>query len=282
MTVLADLHLHTTASDGRLAPRQLVHLTARRGLRVIAITDHDNTDGLEEAFQTATAYPDLTIIPGIELSTDIPGSEIHVLGYWLNVEDQAFQATLARFREGREGRARQMVQKLAGLGFPLEWERIAQLAEGSIGRPHIAFAMMEKGYISQPQEAFERYIGRNGPAYVERERLTPQEAIQFIRQAGGVAALAHPREVGNWQAVLPGLVKAGLAGMEVYYKAYPPDLVAELKGQARALGLMALGGTDYHAFQTLDEVEPGAAGPPMEEVQKLLALAPSRSSTGTS
>ncbi len=276
MTVLADLHLHTTASDGRLAPRQLVDLAARRGLRVIAITDHDNTDGLEEAFQTATSYPDLTIIPGIELSTDIPGSEIHVLGYWLNVEDQAFQVTLARFREGREGRARQMVQKLAALGFPLEWERIAQLAEGSIGRPHIAFAMMERGYISQPQEAFERYIGRNGPAYVEREKLTPQEAIQLIRQAGGVAALAHPREVGDWQGVLPGLVKAGLAGMEVYYKAYPPDLVAQLRQRAKALGLMALGGTDYHAFATPDEVEPGAAGPPMEEVERLLALAPSR------
>ncbi len=271
---LADLHLHTTASDGRLTPRQLIDLAALKGLQVVAVTDHDTTDGLEEAFQTASLYPDLTLIPGIELGTDIPGSEIHVLGYWLDVKNLAFQETLARFREGREHRAQGMVRKLAALGFPLEWERVAQLAQGAIGRPHIAQAMVEKGYVASTQDAFTAYLGRNGPAYVERAKLTPAEAIRMILDVGGVPVLAHPREIGDWRKVLPELVAAGLRGMEVYYKLYPPGLVEELKERARALGLMALGGTDYHAIGNPDEVEPGTSGPPLEEVQKLLALAP--------
>ena len=281
MPAIADLHLHTTASDGRLTPRQLVHMAARKGLRVIAVTDHDTTNGLEEAFQTAALYPSMILIPGIELSTDIPGSEVHLLGYWINVGNQDFQTTLARFRAGRERRARQMVEKLAALGLPLEWERIAELAQGAIGRPHIAQAMVEKGYISQPQEAFQAYLGRNGPAYVEREKMTPVEAIQLVKSVGGIPVLAHPREVGNLDHILPSLVDGGLMGMEVYYKDYPAHQVAELRQRARGLKLLALGGTDYHAVGTPDETEPGTAGPPLEEVQRLLALGPKHSSTSS-
>ena len=175
-----DLHLHTTCSDGRLTPTQLVELVAARGIVVAAITDHDSTEGLPEALKAASRFPQLTIIPGVELSTDIPGNEIHVLGYFIRYEDAAFQETLRSFRDGRVDRAREMVDKLAALGLPVDWERVCELAQGAVGRPHIAQAMVEKGYISYPQEAFTHYIGRNGPAYAERDKMTPAEAVEYI------------------------------------------------------------------------------------------------------
>ena len=274
---VADLHLHTTASDGRLTPSQLIHLVGQRGLKLVAITDHDSTEGLAEAFQAASAFPGLTVIPGIELGTDIPGAEVHILGYWMDYQDPAFQATLTRFRQGREQRARRMVEKLAALGIAVEWERVVDLAQGgSIGRPHIAHAMVEKGYIAQPQEAFQVYLGRNGLAYAEREKLTPEEAVRMLLQVGGVPVLAHPLEGTELTPVLPGLRQAGLMGMEVYYKGYTSDQVQVLKERAAALGLMTLGGSDYHAFGTPGEVEPGSVGPPAEAVEELLALTRSR------
>ena len=172
-----DLHLHTTYSDGRLTPTRLVDLVAQRGLRVVAITDHDSTEGLGEALEAAEKYPDITIIPGIELSTDIPGNEIHVLGYFINYEDAGFQETLSEFREGRLDRARRMVRNLEGLGVSIDWERVLEISDGgAVGRPHIAQAMVERGYITYPQEAFDKYIGRNGPAYAERPKLAPGDA----------------------------------------------------------------------------------------------------------
>ena len=154
-----DLHLHTTCSDGRLTPRELIELLASRGLKIVAITDHDTTEGIEPALEAARAFPRLTVIPGIELSTDIPGDEIHLLGYFIDYKDQEFQETLSRFREGREGRAREMVEKLNAMGVHVTWDRVEEIANGaSIGRPHIAQAMVEKGYVSQPQDAFVNYI----------------------------------------------------------------------------------------------------------------------------
>lgn len=274
MTSIADLHLHTTASDGRLSPSQLINLVSEKGLEIVSITDHDSTAGLHEAFEAASVFPTLTIIPGIELGTDIPGSEVHLLGYWINYNQAGFQETLSRFRDGREDRARAMVEKLGLLGLPLEWSRVESFAQGgAIGRPHIAHAMVEQGYISQPQDAFDKYLGRNGLAYAEREKLTPEEAIRLLLDVGGIPTLAHPREVVGLTEVLPGLVKAGLMGIEVYYKDYPDVEVERLGALAKGFGLLALGGTDYHAFGTPFEIEPGAAGPPNWEVEQLLKLA---------
>ena len=174
MPVEVDLHLHTTESDGRLAPAELVNFVAGRGLKIIAITDHDITDGLEPAWEAAKAYPDLHIIPGIELSTDIPGNEIHILGYYFDYEDRGFQAKLQSFRESRIGRAKEMVDRLTELGLPLDWERIKEIAgQGAIGRPHIAQAMVEKGYISLPAEAFAKVhrTQRTLPMRSESSRL---------------------------------------------------------------------------------------------------------------
>ena len=269
-----DLHLHTTYSDGRLTPTQLVDLAARRGLRVVAVTDHDSTEGLAEAMEAAAKYPGLTIIPGIELSTDIPGNEIHVLGYFINYIDSGFQSTLSEFRQGRLDRASRMVSNLQKLGISIDWERVLELSDGgAVGRPHIAQAMVEKGYIKYPREAFEKYIGRNGPAYAERPKLTPGDAVKMILEVDGLPVLAHPaRYVDNLGRHLPGLKEAGLVGMEVYYKDYTLEEIGDLLGLCNKYDLIPTGGTDYHALGTPGEMEPGSAGPPLEVARKLFSL----------
>ena len=231
-----DLHLHTTASDGRLSPSELVHYLAAQKLRFAAITDHDSTEGLPEALRVKEQYPDLTLVPGIELSTEAPGTEVHVLGYFINWQDQEFQSVLTNFRRGRVGRAQGIVDRLMELGLPLEWERVLHFAgDGAVGRPHIALAMVEKGYVSDVRQAFDLYLGRDGPAYVDRQKLTPRDAIEIIRGVGGAAVLAHPSWVDQLDTHLEEMKDAGLAGMEVYYGNYAPDLVNSLKRTARPL-----------------------------------------------
>ncbi len=271
---VVDLHLHTTASDGRLAPTELVNLVANKGLKVVAITDHDSTEGLQEAFEAARAYPDLRIIPGIELSTDVPGDEIHILAYFIRYGDPELQETLRGFRLGRVKRARRMVEKLAEMGLPVEWSRVQEIAgEGAVGRPHVALAMVEKGYIRQPSEAFDRYIGRNGPAYVERAKLTPQEAVGLVVRWGGAPVLAHPSQIVNLDDVLRELKGAGLVGMEVHYAQYSQRRRVELAQYARRHDLLACGGSDYHGLGNAGEMPPGNVGPPLEVVEKLERLA---------
>ena len=267
---LVDLHLHTTASDGRLTPTELVHLLARQGLWVAAITDHDSTEGLAEAYEAAEAYPQLTLIPGIEISTDIPGNEIHVLAYFIQYDDEDVQETLREFRQGRLHRAMGMVEKLRELGLKIEWQRVQEIAgDGAVGRPHVAQALLEGGYISEQKEAFTKYIGRNGPAYVERQKLTPREATELIIRWGGVPVLAHPSWVSDLEPTLEDLKQAGLAGMEVYYAKYSEELIQELGETASRHGLLACGGSDYHAVGNSGEPLPGSMGPPLEVVEKL-------------
>ena len=271
---LVDLHLHTTASDGRLAPGELIELVAKRGLKAIAVTDHDSTEGLEEALGTAAEFPQLTVIPGLELSTDVPGSEIHVLAYFIQYNDEQVQQTLQKFRQGRVDRAMGMVEKLRQLGVEIEWQRVQEIAgDGAVGRPHVALAMVEKGYIRQPKEAFTQYIGRNGPAYVEREKLTPPEAVSLIVRWGGAPVLAHPSEIPDLDGTIEELKTAGLAGMEVFYAQYSEERVLELADVALRHGLLACGGSDYHAMGTPGEPLPGTLGPPLEVVERLKDVA---------
>lgn len=278
---IVDLHLHTTYSDGRLKPAQLVRLCADRGLEVIAVSDHDSTEGLDEVFETASELPGLTVIPAIELSTDIPGSEVHVLGYFVDRHDPELQSALTRFRDGRGHRAKRMVERLAELGVEVSWERVKELSGGgAIGRPHIAQAMVEAGHVRYPKDAFDQYLGRNGPAYAERAKLTPREAIAMLRANGAVPVMAHPTysasksdrdEVAQLREILVELKDAGLAGMEVHYGDYTPDQVEYLAALARELDLIACGGSDYHASGNPGEPEPGSVGPPLETVEALRA-----------
>lgn len=277
-----DLHLHTTFSDGRLSPTELVRLCAERGLKVISISDHDSTEGIAEALETARAFPDLTVVPGIELSTNIPGSEVHVLGYFVDYENAGFQRLLAEFRDGREERAERMVEKLETLGVNVSWERVVELSDGgAIGRPHIARAMVEAGIVEYPRDAFDRYIGRNGPAYVERLKLTPEDAIKILVENGALPVIAHPTytatksdrdEVAELEELLARLKAVGLVGVEVYYGDYSADVVARLASLASEIGLIPCGGSDYHASGNPDEPEPGTVGPPMRTIEALRAL----------
>ena len=270
MGATVDLHLHTTASDGRLSPTQLVRLVASQGVKVAAISDHDTTEGLAEAYQAAREFPDLRIIPGIELSADVPGDEIHLLGYFMQYDVVEFQEVLRRFRQGRLVRGRSMVEKLAALGINLEWERVQAIAgDGAVGRPHIALAMVEQGYIKEPREAFLEYLGRNGSAYVEREKLDPEQAVALLARVGGVAVLAHPAQLSNIDDRIRGLKAAGLVGMEVHYAQYSPETVRYLAEVASRHDLVPCGGSDYHGLGNTGEPLPGIAGPPLESVERL-------------
>ena len=245
---------------------------------MVAVTDHDTTDGLEPAWKAAGAYPQLSVIAGIELSTDIPGNEIHILGYYIDYMNRDFQAMLVQFRESRVSRAKEMVQRLEALGLPLEWERVKEIAgQGAIGRPHIAQAMVERGYISQPQEAFEKYIGRNGLAYAERPKQTPAEAVQLVSQVGGVPVLAHPAQIEGLDQVVVDLKAAGLKGIEVHYAEYDGPTIEKLGEVALRHDLIPCGGSDYHALGTPGEHLPGEMGPPMWVAEELRFLAAERS-----
>ena len=183
--VHVDLHLHTTASDGALTPTQLIELVAGTSLRVISITDHDTTDGIDEAQDAVSKLPDLTLIPGIELGTQDGPSEVHLLGYFINHRDPGLRGALARFREERVVAAQQNVEKLRSMGIHITWERVRELAGGTVGRPHIAKAMVEGGYVESVRDAFDKYLGDNGVGRVPRPKLDPVDALGIIHDAGG-------------------------------------------------------------------------------------------------
>jgi predicted metal-dependent phosphoesterase TrpH len=265
-----DLHLHTLASDGRLSPTELIQLVAKQGLETISITDHDSTEGLAEAYEAAKEFPYMRIIPGIEMSADIPGDEVHVLGYFLDYHDVEFQEMLTELRRGRVGRAQVMVEKLVALGKPVVWDRVLHFAgDGTVGRPHIALAMVEAGYFKEPKEAFEEYLGNDGLAYYDRPKLNPTESVAMIRKVGGVPVLAHPTFMNDMEAGIASLKKEGLVGMEVYYAQYDDDTVRHLARLAREYDLIPCGGSDYHGLGNTGEPLPGTLGPP-EETVKLL------------
>jgi predicted metal-dependent phosphoesterase TrpH len=243
-----DFHSHTTVSDGRLSPRELVQLAAKNGVKHLSVTDHDTTNGLHEATDEASKLG-VDIIPGIEISCDIPGAEVHLLGFYLDYENEAFQAKIAQFREGRVGRAQEMVRKLGELGAPITWERVKEIAgDASVGRPHVAQALLEAGHIQTIPEAFDRWIGRNGPAYAEREKLSIPDAIELIHSVGGIASIAHPLYTEGLWDMVDDLARAGLDAVECYYTGYGPSERDPLLAFVRKHGLIASGGSDYHGF----------------------------------
>jgi predicted metal-dependent phosphoesterase TrpH len=277
MASRADLHCHTTFSDGSLTPTQLVDRAVQRGVEVMALTDHDCTDGLPEALEAATRHPGFLLIPGIELSTDVPQDEVHVLGYFMDWQSPAFQEHLDILRRSRLWRGRAMLDKLRELGIDLSWERVQEIAgDGAVGRPHIALAMLEAGRIKTLDEAFDNYLGRNGPAYVEREKMVPTEAVELITGVSGLPVLAHPAQLKDLDRFLEELKGAGLLGMEVYYQYYGPEDIDRLLAAARRHGLLPLGGSDFHGIGGARERDLGDIPLPFEPVEQLIALARQR------
>ena len=283
MVVEVDLHLHTTFSDGNLTPTKLVDLCVQKGLKTISVTDHDSTEGIEEALKASEKYEDFTIVPGIELSADQPGIEVHVLGYYLDYKTSEFQEILAGFRDGRKTRAREMVEKLNTLGVKISWNQVLEIADGAaIGRPHIAQAMVNNGYIEYPKQAFDQYLGRNGLAYVGRSRLSPNDAVQLILDYSGIPVLAHPTylaqmEIGgeDWEVIkrnIGELKKAGLIGIEVFYNDYTDEQIGILDDIASEFQLLKCGGSDYHANGNPGEILPGVVGPPEISVLEMIEM----------
>jgi predicted metal-dependent phosphoesterase TrpH len=277
MASRADLHTHSTYSDGRLTPTDLIERAVSRGLEVFALTDHDCTDGIAEALEAAQKHPRLLFIPGIELSTDLPQEEVHVLGYFVDWRNPHFQGRLDHLRYSRLERSQKMLAKLKGLGIEVSWQRVKEIAgDGAVGRPHIALAMLEAGHISSLEEAFDRYLARNSPAYVEREKITPVEAVQLIIDASGLPVLAHPRDLQNLESLLVELKEAGLIGMEVYYQDYDQQAIERLLAIAHQHDLLPLGGSDFHGIGSARERDLGDIPLPFECVEQLIALARQR------
>ncbi len=269
-----DLHVHSNVSDGKYTPEEIVTKAAELGLAYLALTDHDSVDGIIPAMEAARAFPKLRFIPGVEISTDVPDGEVHVLGYFIDYTDKELGEALKRFRNSRQGRAQGMVAKLRRLGIDIDEERVQELAgDGTIGRPHIARAMLEKGYIETFTEAFDKYIGRDGPAYVEREKMMPEEAVALIIRSHGLPVMAHPFTVTEPEAMVASLKAAGLAGIEAYYKDNTDEQTAALVEMADKYGLIVTGGSDYHGIDESHEVALGGVEVPLEVVERLIALA---------
>ena len=242
-----DTHIHSTASDGRVAPGQLVAMAQERGLIGMALTDHDTVAGIEEAAQVA-AELDFPFIPGIELSAQFAEHEVHILGYWIDREFMADNSRLQMMQEARMTRCEDMVRRLCALGLKLDVARIVECAaaEGcSLGRPHVAQAMVDMGYVENIKEAFTKWLSKGMPAYIPRLKLDPLEAVAMIKAAGGVAALAHPG-VGVPDMLIPQLVRGGIGGIEVYHSEHNRAAEHKYLQLARRYKLAALGGSDFH------------------------------------
>src|SRR5262245_19279081 len=243
-----DLHTHTTASDGTYAPADLVREAVRRGVRVLAVTDHDSVEAVTPALLTARDHPPLEIVAGIEINTDGPGGEIHVLGYFLDHEAGWLRDLLREFREERAARLHRIVDRLAALGHPIEVDEVLALVqEGSAGRPHVAQVMVRRGYVGTVREAFDRFLALGKPAYVPHRKLDPAEACAIIRRAGGLAVVAHPGFHADPEQMVRTLAGTGLLdGVECYYAEHSPEQTARLLGLCRELDLVPTGGSDFH------------------------------------
>jgi predicted metal-dependent phosphoesterase TrpH len=245
-----DLHIHTTASDGSFSPHEIVEMALDVGLTAIAITDHDTTSGNAEAL-AAGAELGIEIVTGIELSMNHAQTSFHMLGYFINPDDETLNERLKEVRRFREERNPRIIAKLNDLGMEITIEEALAKASGdTLGRPHIAAVLIEEGYVKNNQEAFDRYLAKGAAAYVERERLSSAEAIELIKGAGGVAVLAHPGtyalSVRVLNEVVSGLADAGLGGIEIIYPEHTRTLQKKYYEIAERYGLAVTGGTDFH------------------------------------
>ncbi|HXF72846.1 MAG TPA: PHP domain-containing protein [Actinomycetota bacterium] len=245
-----DLHVHTTRSDGTFTPSEVVALARERGLSVIAITDHDTTEGVREALGAADGW--LEVVPGVEFSAEVDGRSVHVLGYWVDPEHPELRAEFARLRDARERRGELMVERLRELGYPIAMDRVQRIAgDAPIVRPHIAQAMVEAGIVATEEEAFtEAFIADGGRAYVPKHALHPFDALELIRRAGGVCVLAHP---GMWggerelpEELIAEMAERGMVGLEVEHPDHTPEQRERYRRLARRLGLIATGASDCH------------------------------------
>lgn len=248
--IMIDLHVHTTASDGTYSPEEVVRLAAEKGIRAVAITDHDTTLGIQSAIIAGKAHG-VEVIPGVEISVRWNGGTMHMLGYFVK-EDAEFLDSLRFLREGRQQRIPRILDKLTSLGISLTEADVYDASKaGSPGRPHVANALVNKGYVSSREEAFSRFLGKGAPAYVEKVKLGPLKSIEIILKAGGVPVLAHPYSLNEpdpsrLRQILASLIPFGLKGIEAHYPEHSLEQTKTYLELAEDLGLLVTGGTDFH------------------------------------
>lgn len=242
-----DLHVHTTASDGKLTPEQVIRLAVDMGLDGLAITDHDTVNAIVPGLRYISQMGlDFELIPGIEFNTETGPNDIHILGYFLDYTNSSLLLKLQELKRSRDGRAIKIVDRLKALGLPIELDRVKEYARGEVlGRPHIADAMIEKGYVRNREEAFDKYLDSDRPAYVPRYKFTPLEAMSLIHKCGGLAVLAHPGVIGD-QSLVSDIISMGVDGLEVYYPQHSELQTSCYKSMAERAGLLVTGGSDFH------------------------------------
>ena len=249
-----DLHLHTTASDGVLSPSEIVRYAKRKGLQAIAITDHDTIEGCEEGLSEGEKIG-FEVIPGIEISAEHSPGSMHILGFFLDIHHPFLNERLEYLQRARAERNPKMVARLNKLGIEITYDEVLKASGGGqVGRPHFANVLMEKKVVRSFQEAFDRFLKKGAPAYVDKFRFTSKEALYFINEAAGVAVLAHPNtlgvnEISTLEKLILHLVDEGLKGIEVYYPEHSSAEVAQYKALAERYGLVSTGGTDYHGIE---------------------------------
>jgi 3',5'-nucleoside bisphosphate phosphatase len=245
-----DLHTHSDRSDGTLTPAEVVALAARRDVAGLALTDHDTFEGLDEAARAAQGHG-LEFVPGIEFSAEYEGASLHILGYWVDPDDDAVNRELDRLTATRLRRGELIVEKLQELGYAISFDRVRELAGGqTIARPHIAQAMVEAGVVATEKEAFDRFISDDGLAYVPKHALEPMEALRLIGAAGGACVLAHP---GMWKGngsvpdeLIDRMAGGGMVGLEVWHPDHDPQMRAKYAATAERLGLVPTSASDCH------------------------------------
>jgi hypothetical protein len=259
----ADLHIHTQASDGWLTPEEAVEQAKDAGLAAISIADHDSVSGIEAALWAGKKHG-VEVIPGVELSSEFEGRELHLLGYFVDWHDRRFQKKLLAMQEARVDRAKKIIERLRNLNINISYNVVIVIAGGTVGRPHIAKALLDRGYVRTVQEAFEKYLGIDRPAYVEKCPLSPAEAMKIIHRAGGISALAHP-VFSRTDEALPELVDKGLQAIEVYHSRHDVMATRHFEELAKKYGLLIVGGSDAHGR----EVPIGAVKIPYEFVERM-------------
>jgi predicted metal-dependent phosphoesterase TrpH len=266
---MIDLHSHTTASDGQHAPSELLALAHQAGVTCLAVTDHDTVAALGEAKRAADALG-MQLVPGIELSAFHARREVHVLGHFVDPANQPLARLSERLRKERHERMEQMVEKMRGLGFPVSMEGVLGIAgDAHLGRPHLARLLVERGFCTSTQDAFDRFLADGGPAWVDRFRLPADEAIALIRQAGGVATLAHPGVSKMERGNIEDLAKAGLGGLEVYHSDHNPSVREKYLKIAAEFDLVPTAGSDFHGEKVAPGRKLGSASMPRASLEEL-------------
>ena len=274
-----DLHLHSTASDGTLSPSELINKCAQNGLKVVALTDHDTLNGIGEATKQAEALGTIEVVPGIEVSCNWNGTEVHILGLFTRADDARLSEYCSRARKNRLSRSKKIVERLQQIGIEIKFEKVIELAGNAvIGRPHIAKALVDAGYVKYPKEAFDLYLGSSHSSYFPSSTISPIEAIDLLVESKALPVLAHPMRskvksgrnpISNLSELISELKPRGLEGIEVYYGDYTDSQISRLSLIAKESDLIECGGSDFHNSGNPGEPQPGTVGPPMSTLSNL-------------